>query len=1165
MRTDSQALGAAGPVVLEGLPRAGLAYVLAAEPAGGVELVVAADDERAFELAQDLAALAPRREVLHFPGEPHVPYEEVSPDPAAVAQRLYVRQRLLAGAKPVVVASAAALVMRWMPEEVFAAAFVRVRAGAEVDREALARSLVRAGYQRTNLVEDEGTFALRGGIIDVYPPGRARPLRVDLFGDEVASIKGFDPQTQRTFEAEPELVVHPIREVVFDDAAVARAEDWLRAYGDEVEVPTRRLSALVEEIHTRNYFFGIEALWPIFYAAPAPVFATLLGGEATVVLDEPQAVFAAMQKTLERAAAERERAIERHLVGVPVALHYAPVEEVIAALEARLRLSAVTLADDRAEAVTAHGLRAPVDLCRELEARRKSPALGEVLDPLVADLKARRERGQGVLYACRTRGSAERLRELLLGRKQDLPLLGDAVEVFDARRRISAAIAVLPLSSGLCDEERRLCIVTDGEIFGRPASTKKKRRHPEGGEGVTSLKDLREGDHVVHVDHGVGRYLGLSRLILNGVDGDYVHLEYAGGDKLYLPVYRLGLLQRYRGETASAKLDKLGGTRWEKAKQRVRDAVMALAHALLAMQARRRALPGFALPAPDDHYQAFAQSFPFDETPDQARAITEVLGDLQKSSPMDRLVCGDVGFGKTEVALRGVFMAIMAKKQVAVLVPTTVLAEQHGMTFAERLGPFGVSVEVLSRFRSAAESSEILQRAREGKLDVLIGTHRLLSSDVAFKDLGLLVVDEEHRFGVKHKERIKQLRSHVHALTLTATPIPRTMHMAMVGLRDLSLIQTPPTARTAIKTEVTRFDEEVIAEALRRELFRGGQVFVVHNRIRSIGAMAELVRRLVPEARVAVAHGEMAGPELEKIMVDFIHREVNVLCCTAIIESGIDIPSANTMIVNRADMFGLAQLHQLRGRIGRGRERAYAHLLLPRSDKLTPQAAERLSVLKRFSDLGSGFQIASHDLDLRGAGDLLGHDQSGHIAAVGFELYTQLLAEAVEQVKGQKHAHAVEPEIKLPVPAVLPESYVAQPMERLAYYQRLSQAPSDEAVFDVIAEIRDLYGEAPDEVEHLGEVMVIRRRLMALGAVALSGDFTDELLRLGVGFLPEAPVDRSQLAQKLQSEPERYRLLPSGRLAITAKLPKGASPRTCLRLVREELGRLPTHRGIPGL
>jgi transcription-repair coupling factor (superfamily II helicase) len=759
------------------------------------------------------------------------------------------------------------------------------------------------------------------------------------------------------------------------------------------------------------------------------------------------------------------------------------------------------------------------------------------------------------LLTAGSRGHAQRLRELLLARKIDLPLfdaMPPAPTLGEPRRMPRKGVVVAGLSGGFVDESNKVAILTDVEIFGSKRQRPAKKKKRPASEGLSTLSALREEDLVIHVDHGIGKYLGLRRLVVGGVDGDYVHLEYADGDKLYLPIYRLSLLQLYSGPK-DVRLDKLGGTRWEKTKQRVRDAVLAIAHELLALQAKRAALPGFKMPEPDEHFRAFEATFPYEETPDQDRAIKDVLRDLQQEKPMDRLVCGDVGFGKTEVAIRAAYLAVLAGKQVAVLVPTTVLAEQHGLTFKERLAGQPVTVDVLSRFRSAAESKELLARTADGKVDILIGTHRLLTGDVHFKELGLLVVDEEQRFGVKHKERLKQLRSQVHVLTMTATPIPRTLHMAVLGLRDLSIIQTAPADRLSIRTEIARFDEELVTEAIRRELRRGGQVFYVHNRIESIGGIAEMVRGLVPEARIAVAHGQMSGERLEQIMVDFVHRKTDILVCTAIIESGIDIPSANTMIVDRADTFGLAQLYQLRGRIGRGRDRGYAFLLLPREDQITKDATERLAVLKRFSELGSGFQIASHDLDLRGAGDLLGADQSGSIAAVGFELYSELLGEAVEKARGQRERHDFEPDIKVPVAAVLPESYVPQPMQRLAYYQRLAGARSDETVLDIMAEIEDVYGEAPDEVRNLSEVMMMRRRLKELGATQLTASLDPETIKIGLTFLPDAPIDRTQLAGLLQREPARYRLTPSGKLAVIAPTLPDTSPLEFLRRIRLEL------------
>ena len=652
---------------------------------------------------------------------------------------------------------------------------------------------------------------------------------------------------------------------------------------------------------------------------------------------------------------------------------------------------------------------------------------------------------------------------------------------------------------------------------------------------------------------------------------------YANDDKLYLPVYRLGMLKRYHGAAQNARLDKLGGARWERAKARVRVAVLTMAHTLLALQARRQAHRGFALPGPDAAYAAFAASFPFEETPDQKRASEGVLADLRRDVPMVRLICGDVGYGKTEVALRGAFIAAQSGRQVAVLVPTTVLAEQHRQTFAQRLAPHGVVVEVVSRFRTAKETAGVLARLHSGAVDVLIGTHRLLSQDVQFKNLGLMVVDEEQRFGVKHKERLKQLRAHVHVLTLSATPIPRTLYMATSGLRDLSLIQTPPAQRSAIRTEVMRFDEDVIREAISRELHRGGQVFVVHNRVQSIETMAERIRRLAPGIEVLVAHGQMSSDVLEAIMVRFVRREAQVLVCTAIIESGIDIPTANTMIVDRADTFGLSQLYQLRGRIGRGNERAFAYLMLPAEEALSREATQRLALLKRFSDLGAGFMVASHDLEMRGAGDLLGADQSGQIAAVGYELYTQLLHEAVQQAQGQGPRTDVEPEMKLSVAAVFPESYMPEPLDRLAYYQRMAQSSDDAGIYDTLSEIRELFGPPPREALGLVALMVLRRRLRALGAHTLTAVWTPEALKVGLAFAPDAAVDRAHLVDLCQSRPDAYRLLASGKLALTLPPPPPARqvgkeapqplPEDLITAVRqgvEALQAMPARGGLAG-
>ncbi len=821
-------------VALEDLPQAGLAYELVRDPIEQPLTVVCVDDERAERVAMDLRAFG-ERSVALFPGEPHTPFEDVSPDPAATFIRMGLRQRLIEGARPaVIVTSAAAVQSRWMPTSAFKAASQTLKPDEIVDREELARTLVGCGYQRVNMVEDEGTFSVRGGIVDVYAPGLPRPVRIDLFGDEIASIKAFDPDSQRTYDALERLVIHPIRDVVFDDETIARAEGRLREIADDQQLPSRRVRTTIDEVNQRNYFYGIESLWPAFYAdAEDPVDMLMQG--AVLVLDDAEQIEEALGERYEKALRERDRAIERHRFALALNEHVLEPVDLMNGLRQNARVFTAKLNLDKEAARVESGLVGWEGLTREITARREDPNRGEILDPLVAQLKSLADDRYHVYMVCQSRGHAERLRELLRARKLDLPLLESlpAARDLDHPKKTRIAVCVAPLGSGFLDKGRKVALLSDSEILGaEPARLRKKKRKPA--QGLSTLRDIADGDLIVHVDHGIGRYLGLKRLILSGVDGDYVQLEYDGGDKLYVPTYRLNVLQRFRGEKTT-KLDKLGGTRWDKAKQRVREAVLAMAHDLLALQARRASEPGIKMPTPDDNFRNFEATFPYEETADQQKAIDDVIADLTRGRPMDRLICGDVGYGKTEVAVRGAALSVFSGYQVAVLVPTTVLAEQHGERFKERFEGQPVTIEVLSRFRNARETKSLLERLREGRIDILVGTHRLLGADVQFKKLGMLVVDEEQRFGVKHKERIKQLRSQVHVLTMSATPIPRTMHAlaVMVGLRvNLSLIATPPAARVAIRTEIARFDDEIITEAIRRELARGGcKVFVVHNRV----------------------------------------------------------------------------------------------------------------------------------------------------------------------------------------------------------------------------------------------------------------------------------------------------------------------------------------------
>lgn len=1145
------------PKKFEALPALGLAYLLARQALEFPLLVVVASEDRAAELATDLRALGVA-DACHFRSSTHSPFEELAYDAELAAERFAVRARCCEqGPAAVTVVSITALQGRWLAAQEFKNARIELRAGEEIERDHLLLALIRAGYQRVSMVEDEGTFAVRGSIIDLFAPGATDPLRVDLFGDEIVSLKSFDPATQRSFGAMHSCRLYPIREVVFGHHASEQAKAWLLAMAEEIAIPSRRLRAMLEDIDHGNYFFGIEALWPAFHGQGCAIVGELVAG-CRVVLEEPDELETRAERWWNKAYGDRQAALERGQPVVDVDELVVPAAEVLTLLRASTMLETATLLDERDPGRSAHRLEDWSVLAREMQARRQDSSLGEILEPFAKALDAIAKRNHDALICCQARGQAERVAELLRARGLDLPLLDEppAAEGLGGAKH-TIAICVAGLSAGLYDRDHGIALFSDIELLEHADSRPRRRRRGSvTHKSLSTLKSLKHGDLVVHVDHGIGIYQGLERLVFDGVDGDYVHLEYADGDKLYLPVFRLNLLQPYQGSTDSARLDKLGGTRWQRAKQRVRDGVLVLAHELLANQARRKMRPGFKLPEPDAMYREFEGRFPFEETPDQAKAIEEVVGDLTSGPPMDRLIVGDVGFGKTEVAMRAAFLAANAGKQVAVLVPTTVLAEQHGNRFGERFKGFPIRIEVLSRFRSPDEVRAITQALKNGRVDIVIGTHRLLSSDVGFRDLGLLVIDEEQRFGVRQKERIKQLRAEVHILALSATPIPRTLHMATVGLRDLSLIQSPPTARTSIRTEITRFDEAVVAEAIRRELKRGGQVFVVHNRVSSIDPLAELVKREVPEARVVVAHGQMKGSKLEQIMVDFVRREFNVLVTTAIIESGLDIPTVNTMIVDRADQFGLGQLHQLRGRIGRGKDRAFAYLLLPRGERVRRDALERLQVLRRFSELGSGFQIASQDLETRGAGDLLGKSQSGHIAAVGYELYTELLAEAVERARGEHQNTEVEPEIKLPVTAVLPEKYLPDSMLRLEFYQRMATATSDEMVFDVLTEIEERYGKVPVEVDQLAEVMVLRRRLQGLGASHLTAALVEGSVKISLTFVDDPPLDRGDLVQRAEREPNRYRLLASGKLGIIVSASCATTSLELVRIVRHEIGRL---------
>lgn len=1087
-------------------------------------VLLARSAESADALVRDLRAVAGETDagdILLLPLDERTPYHASSPDPLVVMRRAATLYRLAEGMPfRVLVLAPEAASTKMLGQADIAAMGDLLMEEVDIDRTALIEKLTVGGYNRVNMIEDPGTFAVRGSIIDIFWPGERLPVRIDLFGDTIDSIRTFDPSNQRAGKRLEHYQFGPAREVCLIKERTGRGKQALRDLADDIEFPTKKLRGMLEDLDNGIPFFGIEGLLPAFHetlTTPLELVRQAYGKDkVTVVLEDALTFGEHLRAHRANYDSHFETALGRGDLCFALDSFLAPPDAVMAELERHVRVDLLDFAVEGDGGPTPLEIAAPGtnrlrdEIVAETTKRDVEPAdenaPSRLLLPLANKLRQARRDGIVCLLPVSTLGGTERLRELLaphslqvrpLKKAPDLtnPTAADALRETSVHAYTYVGTPVAPARGGALPM-RGMLVIAEDEIFGKRARRTIKTGKKKG--FGTSLADLAEGDFVVHVDHGVGVFQGLTRLNVRGVEQDFVLLTYAGDDKLFMPVHRINLIQRYAGGEAKApRIDKLGGTGWQSKKKKVQAAVLAMAQDLLNLYARRELKKRTPYKAPEAAYWEFEANFPFETTPDQQKAIDDVLGDLQSERPMDRLICGDVGYGKTEVAMRAAMMAVMDGRQVGVLAPTTVLAQQHYLNFKERFEHTGAVVEVISRFQTAGEVRKVLARAKEGKVDVLIGTHRLLSTDVGFKNLGIVVVDEEQRFGVKAKEKLKKMRTEVDMLTMSATPIPRTLQMGFFGVRDLSLIETPPVDRRAIRTSITKFDDEVIREAILRELGRGGQVYFVHNRVRSIEATADYLRRVVPEARVEVAHGQMEPKQLEDVMVRFMKHEFNVLLCTTIIETGIDVPSANTMFIDHADDFGLSQLYQLRGRIGRSKERAFAYLLVPTStEHLTPIAKKRLEILHKFSDLGAGFKVAQHDLELRGAGDLLGKSQSGHVAAVGFDLYAELLKEAVEDLKGRQHDDTPDPDVELPVRALIPDKYVVDLHERLSMYQRLAVAKDGEAVFDVIGAMGDTYGEVPPEVTALGHVMVLKMRLREMAALKLE---------LGAPLAPKAP------------------------------------------------------------
>jgi transcription-repair coupling factor (superfamily II helicase) len=1048
------------------VPDVARAFLLAGLAAAGGRLlvVVTATTADAEALATDVAAFLGPDRAACFPAWETLPHERLSPRSETVARRLALIRRLAnneAGGLAVLTVPARAMMQPLAPG-LDAVEPVRVARGDRVELEDLLELLVAAGYQRTDMVERRGEVAVRGGLVDFFPPGEDHPVRVELWGDEVESIRAFAVASQRSLTELPQVVAFPCREVRLTETERGRA----RQLAAEVPVAGDLLAQVADGLDVE----GVESLLPLLFddLRPLPAY---LPGDAVLALVDPK-------RTLDRAEEVRHQADEAMQASWTTAAEgstapvegvaYRPLEQVLAdAGRALLRLGPFDSGDPTAVRLDAHAIE---------------PYRANVTR-VAADARELAADGYTVLCCTEGAGPAQRLADVL--REEGLLVPPPAAEL-PADLGPGVLVGTAPLLTGFRLPACRLALLAEGDLYGTRRQTREQARMPSSRHrarhagGQLALEELQPGDIVVHAVHGIGRYIGMEQRTIGEAERDYLVLAYDQGDRLYLPSEQVELINRYVGGEAP-KLSRLGSREWDRQKARVRRKVREMAAELVRLYSARMASPGHAF-GPDAPWQReLEDAFPYTETPDQLTAIEEVKADMEQPVPMDRLLCGDVGYGKTEVAVRAAFKAVLDGRQVGVLVPTTLLAQQHFATFSERFAPFPVKVATLSRFQSRREQEEVVAAMAAGTVDLVIGTHRLLSADAKWADLGLVVVDEEHRFGVEHKEHLKQLRTEVDVLTLTATPIPRTMEMAISGIRDMSVMETPPEERHPVLTFVGAYDEATVANAIRREMLREGQTFLVHNRVDSIDRVALRVRQLVPEARVGIAHGQMTEEHLERVMLDFWDKAYDVLVCTTIIESGIDIPTANTLIVDRADTLGLAQLYQLRGRVGRSRERAYAYLFYPAERSITETSHQRLATVATHQDLGSGRAIAMKDLEIRGAGNLLGADQSGHVALVGYDMYMQLLAEAVGELRGRPLEQPKELKLEVPVDAHLPAAYVPRERLRLEAYRRLGGAREVAEVEALAAELVDRYGPPPPPVRNLLVLAGVRAQATAAG------------------------------------------------------------------------------------
>ncbi len=1140
-------------VALSGLRGSSSAWLAARHAAAHKRcmLWIAPDAASAATAASDLNFFLPES-VFHFPGHDTLPFLPVAPSPATTCQRISTLYNITEATAPyIVVTDAATLTEPVIPMEMLLENVEFVMAGEEIDREGLLQWFVTAGYEHVSIVQARGEFSVRGGLIDFFPPGTDHAVRLDFFGDTVEEIRLFDPLSQRSQGFADELAILPATELLWLDTLAEKASAGIIKAAGKLGWSSKEISSLIGRISQRRVSEAHRVLYPFFYDTPATL-ADYLPEDFTVIYSWPEKIIASLETYMKKARDAWEGARESALV--PADFHEVILEpeRLLSGFHRQRRWYFTEIFSDIIQSQRKPAALYPLcpedETPTELDMECPAPDLpvisarmakGEgLLAPSFERIDAWLQQEMAVCLVCPGRRYASRMMDMVSQYIPNAEIRGKESGTDEkflqnlTEDPMEPAIYLVnnTLSAGFSAPYREFVIITEEELLGTSARRTRRRRQRRAKDPVT-FEDLQKGNPVVHLDHGIGLYQGMVRMDTGGAQGEFLILEYQKGDKLYLPVDRLSLIQRYTGiEGREPRIDRLGGTSWQARQLRVKKSIATIAHDLVELYAARKLAKGIAFSPPGEMFRQFEAEFPFEETPDQAQAIKDIISDMQAPNPMDRLLCGDVGYGKTEVAMRAAFKAVEDGRQVAVLVPTTLLAEQHERTFKRRFKRFPVEIAALSRLKGRQEQREILERVRNGKIDILIGTHRLLQSDVQFANIGLLIVDEEHRFGVKHKEKLKQLRKNLDSLALTATPIPRTLQLSMLGVRDLSTINTPPAERLPVKTWLAEYDSLLVKNAIEKELDRGGQIFFVHNRVKGIHTVADNLRRLCPDARIDIAHGQMSPAELEKCMIAFVRGEIDCLVCTTIIESGIDIPAANTMIINRADRLGLADMYQLRGRVGRGNEQAYAYLLVSSIDDLNSNASKRLRAIMEFSSGGGGFRLAMQDLQIRGAGNILGVSQSGQIADVGYDIYLDLLQRAVEDLKGMPEEQEIEPEVNLRIPAFIPDDYIPDPGQRLELYRRLSRARGEERD-ELEEEILDRFGEFPPELVNLTEIMEIKELLRPLNVIRMDIGRAKGTDRMILTFHQDGPPGPDKIVEEAARR-KKWSFLPDSRLVI---------------------------------